>query len=404
MSLMVYINSHCYIFCNCRHGERYRRESPGFNVPDIAPLEETINRLIKNTTGISPTVNVKFPYKNPFLIKEEGLLMPEGDKQIYTIGRRMAKRYPELFPGRFSVADLNFTSSCFLRASQTASAFGLGYLQGKGNVTRKRLQPIPLVTFIPCGDRLNHPVAGCPKWVKTVSTNPDTFIESSKFIKSERFKRVVIKVREKLGLRDVDEVDEQLVRLMFEACAWGIQRAGATDDTEWCSVFDTEDQKVYDYFVDLDFYNIHGPGRQISLDVSCGQLQDIVMNLESMAGRISGKPKSRFVGRFGHLNTIGCLVQKLGLFRDRLPVLADNFEQLRDRNFHIGHIGPMSGNVAVVLFSCSHGEQYRVQFFHNERLIKLPFCHSKVDCSLDEFVNHIKMLLKTCNYDEVCRL
>ena len=55
---------------------------------------------------------------------------------MYKVGQRFAERFPEILD-KFSIADLNFTSSCFARAQQSASAFGLGYLQGRGHVTKQ---------------------------------------------------------------------------------------------------------------------------------------------------------------------------------------------------------------------------------------------------------------------------
>ena len=97
-----------------------------------------VNRLIKErSTGISPSVDITFPWKNAYLRKEYGLQVPAGDKQIYKIARRFALRFPEILD-KFSIADLNFTTSYVRRAQQSATALGMGYLKSKGHITNKR--------------------------------------------------------------------------------------------------------------------------------------------------------------------------------------------------------------------------------------------------------------------------
>ena len=212
-----------------------------------------VNRLIKErSTGISPSVDITFPWKNPYLRKEYGLQVPAGDKQIYKIARRFALRFPEILD-KFSLADLNFTPSCARRAQQSATAFGMGYLKGKGHITNKRFQPIPLTTY-PCNaDRLHLQQRACPKWRFTVASNPVTRLESKRFMKSEKYQKIVLKVRKKLGLKGSKEIDEKIVHLMFSVCAWGVEKFGYSQRSRWCSLFSVEDQKLSDYFMDSYF-------------------------------------------------------------------------------------------------------------------------------------------------------
>ena len=368
----------------------------------LEPLEKVLNPLIrKKSIGISPSVDIKFPWKSPYIRKEDLLQVPEGDKQIYNIGSRFAKRFSEIFNGRFSIADYNFTSSYAARASQTATAFGMGYLKGKGHVTKLAFQPIPLTTYPRNNDKLHGPQPNCKRWRETVSRNPLTFTEYNKFLKTEKFQRIVRKVREKLGLKGVKEVDENLVLSMFGACGWGVQKFGYSQNSRWCSLFNKEDQKVFDFAVDMYLYYLMGPGNEINMKLACPQLQDIFDNILAMSGKTKRDGKRKFIGRFGHGGTILAPAYILGLFIDSVPLRADNYEQMRDRKFKFGNIAPMSGSIAFVLYRCSYG-QYKIQFYHNERLVKLPACWSKVSCPLDIFVSYYKPILDKCNYNQAC--
>ena len=223
------------------------------------------------------------------------------------------------------------------------------------------------------------------------------------FLNQTGSKKVVKKVRTKLGLRGVKEINETIVVLMLSACAWGVQKFSYPEDAKWCSLFGAEHQKVYDYYLDAITYYYTGPGNQINMDAGCPLLQDVFTNIHVITGTIKEKPKRKIIGRFGHSSTIFAPFHKLGLFIDRHPILVDNYEQMKDRKFRFGYIGPMSGNFAFVLYKCLH-EQYKIQFYLNERLVKLPACHSKVSCSLDDFLRYYQPILDKCDYDRICKV
>ena len=369
----------------------------------LARLETVLNPLMKKSTGVSPTVDVKFPYKIPFLKKEAGFLVPEGDKQMYKIGERFAERFPELLSGRFSISDFNFTSSCRARSTQSTTAFGMGYLKGKGSVTKLNLQPIPLTSF-PCNnDRLHNILKGCPNFEGKIKRNKGLFAEAVKFLESRKFQVILEKVRRKLGLTGVKEVNENVLLSMFRACSWSVQAFGDFEDSGWCSLFNSEDQKVYDYYVDLFNYYAAGPANQDTTDGSCVLLQDIISNLEMASVKVAKGRQLKLIARIGHVRTIGWPLTKLGLFLDKIPLKADNYESMRNRGFKIGKVAPMSGNFAFVLYKCHYG-QYKIQFYLNERLLKLPACHSKIYCSLRQFLNYYKASIDICarRYDEIC--
>ena len=362
---------------------------------------------MKKSTGVSPSVNVEFPWRSPFRKEDIGQQIPEGDIQMYNLARRFSKRFPELLRGRTSVADFNFTSSFVLRVTQSAIAFGLGYLKGRGHVTEMNLQPIPFTSFQRGKDRLHRWNDDCPKWQKSVVKNSATFAESKKFLKSYTFQKIVHKVREKLGLVNVKEVDEDIVLSMFRACGWSVQAFGDSEDSGWCSLFTPEDQKIYDFYVDLYIYNVFGPGNQLNPDQSCVLVQDIFNSLKRKTEEMKGTQNSasKAIFRFGHGETVISPLNKLGLFLERVPFTADNYKRLRDRVYRTGMIAPMGGNIAFVLYKCVYGE-YKIQFYHHERLTKLPGCPSKMHCTLKELLSYYEDNINECanQFEQVCKV
>ena len=367
------------------------------------PLEKILNPLIKNSTGISPSVDVKFPWKSPFRKEEAGLQVPEGDVQMYNIGKRYAKKFPEILAGKISISDFNFTSSCSSRCSQSTTALGVGYLEGKGNLTKLRIQPIPITTP-PCStDRLHRQSVACPKWMKDILFNKATWAESDKFLKSSKFQNIVHKIQQKLGLKNVNMVDENLVLSMFRACAWSVEAFGDSADSGWCSLFDSEDQKAYDLYVDLYSYYLFGPGNELNADTGCPLMKDIIANIQSAAGMTTGIKKSKFIVRVGHSSTVLAPLFKLGLFVDKIQLKANDYKQLKNRKFRFGEIAPMSGNFAFVLYKCND-KKYRIQLYLNERLIELPACQSQLNCTLTQFLGYYQKIISKCDYDKACKV
>ena len=327
---------------------------------------------------------------------------------MFEIGRRYAKKFPEMLHGDISIADFNFTSSSYSRSSQSAMAFGMGYLVGKGHVTELKLQPLPIATYPRGKDKLHNLVGSCPRFQKNILRNRTTFAESRKFLKSERFQKIVRNVRRKLGLIGVKELNEQLVVSMFSLCGWSVEALGHSLQTGWCSVFTTEDQKIYDLYTDLANYYLIGPGNQLNKDMTCHLLRDIFTSLDRTAKEDKRHIKRKVTVRIGHGHTVIFPLLKLGLFIDKFPLKADtDYDKLKSRQYRAGKIAPMSSNFAFVLYRCGNGkyDKYKIQFYHNERLVKLPACQSKVDCTLKELLNHYRGIQnEKCDIDQLCQV
>ena len=356
---------------------------------------------MRKSTGIHPSVDIQFPWKNPYLRSEALEQVPEGDKQMHNIGLRFAKRFPELLQGRFSIADLKFTSTCKRRCSQSVTAFALGYLTGKGHVTKHKFQPIPLTTF-PCdSDLLLRPWDVCPKYVKTVLLNKTTAFEAGKFLKA-KFGKTIEKVREKLGLVGRKEVNARLVMYMMSTCFWAIQTdPNYPEGAGWCSLFNEQDINIFEYYGDLYLYYSQGPANPLS--IGCFLLKDIFTSIQIMAGKMKGGQKHKVVVQVGHANTEVYLLMVLGVFTGDEKLTADNYEVMKNREFKLGIMSPMSGNVVLVLHKCFYGE-FMIQLYVNERLMKLPPCKSKIGCSLREFEVYYKPKIERCKYENLCKI
>lgn len=110
----------------------------------------------------------------------------------------------------------------------------------------------------------------------------------------------------------------------------------------------------------------------------------------------------------GHSTTVLSLMSTLGLFRDELPLLASNRDQLIDRNFKTSNIAPYSANVAFVVYACDNymteagsGRSFLIQLLVNEEPVMIPGCDSLL-CPYNEVRDRYYSLVKECNIADIC--
>ena len=95
----------------------------------------------------------------------------------------------------------------------------------------------------------------------------------------------------------------------------------------------------------------------------------------------------------------------LGVFEDAERLRADNFDRMKNRKFDSSIVGPMSANLAFVLYRCGGNEldDFIVKLYINEEEVSIPACNASV-CSLGTFMNYYESLTENCNFDTRCRI
>ena len=140
--------------------------------------------------------------------------------------------------------------------------------------------------------------------------------------------------------------------------------------------------------------------------MECTLLSEITKNLRDFS---AGQTDLRGVFRFTSSGTLVGLLTILGLFKDSMPLRADNYLQMRKRQFVLSNMVPMSGNVAAVLYAykssgMAEKRDHKVQVLVNEEPVTLPCCHGNVICSLDEFLSCFKETVDSCDLEAMCSL
>ena len=382
-----------------RHGTRY---PSGKDIKKIEKMLNVMRTFTANKQFKEQLSRLGIALVNPYPIELEKELADVGDLEMYNIGKRFQKRFPELFNGTLRTSDFRFTSTCKSRSSQSTSAFAMGFLEGHGQIGKAKYQPIPLA-MSPCNnDDILRFFDMCEKYEKDVADNETAMIEMEKFLNGTEVAKVIEKVKRRLKL---DEKKENLapedVKMMYLMCAFGVGLSNGDIHKGWCSLFDRSDFDVMEYLLDLKSYYKRSSAYKITYESSCPLLRAILYSMQAKLGR--GKALRKYIGIFrsSHAETLIPLYALMGLLVDKRHLMANNYEEMKNREFKGARIAPFAGNLAVVLYKCKN-ETSKVQLYNNEKLIKFPCCKSEIDCPFEIFEKCYQQISDNCNLKTMC--
>ena len=381
-----------------RHGTRYP------SIKDLRKIDKMLDAL-KNFTAnkefVAQLSRLGIVLENPYPAAREKELATVGDLEMYNIGSRFRQRFPELFNATFKASDFDFKSSCKSRCSQSASAFGMGFLEGYGPIGQNKYQPISL-EMKPCNeDKVLRFFDMCEKYEKDVADNETAMIEVEKFLNGAEVSKVVDKVKKNLKLGDKEDLTPEYVRTIYLMCAFGVGIYDANVDKGWCSLFEHEDFNVMEYLLDLKSYYKRSSAFNITYESSCPLLRAILYSMK--AQREMAFNASVGIFRSAHAETLIPLYALMGILVDRRHLMADNYKEMKNREFRGSKIAPFAGNLAIVLYNCRNGTN-KVQLYSNEKLIKFPCCSSDIDCDFESFDKCYQKVSFDCNLKAMCNV
>lgn len=192
------------------------------------------------------------------------------------------------------------------------------------------------------------------------------------------------------------------VELIWDMCrfeqSWYIQQLSA-----WCSAFTKSHVAVLEYKEDLFYYYKAGYGNPVNENLACNAMTDMLQHLQSRDG-----PK--VVASFAHSTNIQLMIAAMGVFRDQQQLRADNFYQMKRRQFRISRIDPFSANLVAIAYDCEDAERQKVMFFLNERPLELDWCRvglcdwSKVQEHYQKYLSGIDCAREFCQQSGTSRL
>ncbi|XP_065668568.1 multiple inositol polyphosphate phosphatase 1 [Hydra vulgaris] len=371
-----------------RHGHRYPSRK---NIIEFNDMFD----ILKSSHQAS---SKDFPTENPFTVDQDKLLTVVGEEEMYGIAQRIRQRFPELFTQSYSSVFHKFESSCKSRCLHSSSAFAYGLFEGTGALGECRFQPVAVRTR-PCDvDMVLRFFQLCHKYVAEVEENKSAVTEMKKFGLGDEVQLVINKMMRKLAL---PKIDIKLLKSMFLFCAYEIGIFNGSTNSGLCSLFDKDDLQILEYYLDLKHYYRRFSAFPITYKSSCPLLADIVKHMKK--AYLNTTESLGGIFRSSHAETIMPFIALLGLNKDSVELRADNFNEMKSREFRPSCISPFSGNVYFVLYDCG-SKKHKIQLYMNEYLVKIPCCESKYECDFETFLKCYESIVDNCNFNEICSL
>ncbi|XP_037050011.1 multiple inositol polyphosphate phosphatase 1-like isoform X1 [Bradysia coprophila] len=368
-----------------RHGSRY----PSIADRDqlLSPNDPIQSKIMENYDSGKTTLcrrdaqKIREWHLDPTFVQTAGPanLSVTGWNEIKNIARRYQTIFPGLLPRSYSQSHYFFRNSPYLRTRQTAQAFAEGLF---GPDVYQRVN----YTGGSWPDLFMFPFGTCPAWMELISSGS---IEAQAFADGPRFQEMITQVSNKLGFVGSDRLNQTQVVALMTHCQYE-QILNHLKASPFCSAFSPGNVQVYEYYNDLIFYYMCGYGytscRTMFKNMDCYLVQDMLDFLQAADNQ-------RAKLSFGHDTTVQFLMVAMGLFNDRIPLTAKNFEKQLSRHWRTSLITPMAANLAVVRYDCRHDED-EVLFELNEKPLLFPGCDSNGVCKISVVLNRLSHFAK----------
>ncbi|CAF0838295.1 unnamed protein product [Brachionus calyciflorus] len=344
-----------YIFL--RHGSRYPNSKYVRNTEDFLNKVKVLRREQAEKYNVTKTSAIDEIFLT-FHDKPHHGLSDLGAFEMYDIGQRFKKRYPNLFSNdeKDVLNHINIVSSDRDRSIDSGKNFVNGVF-GKGS----RISEYVNNNFI-LNNTLIRYFDECERYLVDVKKKKKSNEDLVNFIKGHEMTRLLSNFKTRNHIQELN-FETKILYVIFGLC--GIEHAHRME-RNWCKLFENDEElEILSYLSDLKDYWIKSYGNIINYQVVQYIFKDLFTNLDM---HIKNHPKRKKVLlRFGHAENIIPLVSVLSLFKDPFVLKYDKFNQVKDRLFKTAIMSPFASNVAFVLHKCNQtDEMYKVKILVNE--------------------------------------
>lgn len=297
-------------------------------------LVDIKNEIVKNSKSLSDQQKTAFLEWKPMEIDptHQKFLTKQGEAEHFKLGFRFRQRFPSFFDSNSSFV---FKHTPTQRTEVSAKKFIEGMFPDT-NITHTLQQ-------VARDDPVLRPYKGCPLWRQEVKKNKAVSLkERRKFEESEQIENLVNELREFTQVKHLTIFD---IELIYTMCAFenSWEYSLFQGQSIWCSLFKNERHlRAIEFLEDLKYYWIDGPGFEITRNVACKTVEDI---LNLFTRPVEEKQLSFY---FTHSGTVLKLLTFMGLHQDPYDLTIDNFHD--DRKFKTSNIDTFSSNIYVILY------------------------------------------------------
>lgn len=127
----------------------------------------------------------------------------------------------------------------------------------------------------------------CPRFKRIQKSNG----ENGKFVRGPEVKQLVKNIETRLNLTGKVKLSAADAYNLWLLCAFETQVLG--NMSSWCTLFNREDLKVFEYFNDLRLYHDYGYGKKFNQKITCHLINNIITSVKKF---VSGdeKPHGHF--------------------------------------------------------------------------------------------------------------
>ncbi|XP_011655004.2 multiple inositol polyphosphate phosphatase 1 isoform X1 [Cucumis sativus] len=381
-----------------RHGTRAPTKK---RIKELNNLENQLQMLLSAAAGNGLSLH-KVPswlkgWKSPWREKVNGgELIPEGEQELYDLGIRTRKLFPDLFSDDYHPDIYTIKATQIPRASASAVAFGMGLFSGRGNLGLDHHRAFSVVSESRASDTMLRFFDCCQRY-EDYRKNQEPEVEKRK---EPVLDDITKSLTERYGLN----FTRQHISSLWFLCK---QEASLLDITDQaCGMFSQSEVALLEWMDDMEVFILKGYGNSLNYRMGVPLLEDIVQSMEKA---ITAKEEKRVPGsyekarlRFAHAETVLPFTCLLGLF---LEGGHHGFKQIqREQSLQLpprppatriwkgSAVAPFAGNNMLVLYSCpanNLSDEYLVQVLHNEEPIAMPGCDGLHFCPFQMFKDKI---------------
>ncbi|GAQ89106.1 Histidine phosphatase superfamily protein [Klebsormidium nitens] len=287
-----------------------------------------------------------------------GYLVPGGEEEMYGLAKRWKQRMPNVLDQTYHPERYRIFGTQVPRASASAVAFGVGFLEGNGTLGPARHQSFAVISDTKDIDRRLRFHKTCPAYKAHKKARKPEVWSNQEPVYSATGANILSRTGLNLTAKDVGA--------LWLLCK--VEAAIRNTTNQVCSLFTKEEVLQLEWADDIELHILKGYGAPINYRMAQALLQDI---LESMEGALAdwrgGSTKVPELGRlrFAHAETIMPLLCTLGLFQetDRDALLAAQEEELPlpppppyPRAWRGSVVAPFGANTALVLYDCAENK------------------------------------------------
>ncbi|ETV90646.1 hypothetical protein H310_14604 [Aphanomyces invadans] len=393
--------------CSPMHINMVIRHGTRFPTTKVIQSIAAVTAKLKSAalTSSIPSWVESWAIESYYPIEESGMLADAGVDEMVGLGQRIRLKYAHSFPTAFdktsytfehtwkdrtreSAASYTSTMSFHRVASRDWCRFAFGFFGGH--------QPVHYEVAAKGKDEELRFFDNCPVYEQEVERNLSATAQHDLFATSDALTQAQRHLQDALHIPSLTLKD---LSAIYDACAFDVAVHGIFD--HWCTLMPLDVLQVMEYWKELKQYYRKSHGNSMSVAIASPLLRDVV---EAMVNFTTSPNEYGVQGhfRFAHAETLLPLLSLLG-FQSNDPKLLATATPPYDRHFRSAELAPFGGNVAFVLYRCTHDSEPLVQVVVNERQVATPGLGC-VLCPLSEWIRHFDHWAIPATFNQICSI